>query len=371
MKILIITEGYPPQIGGLEKVVSEIAHGLKRRGNDVTIFTMTKEINSYAKEDAGINVIYNTFNIKSGKLSYLNGLWKTSKEISHTIRKEKPDVISIQYVGYLAMLFYFINIFWKKPYTVSIHGSDIVKSRKVNSIEKWIINRILNGANKIISNSEYLSQQIEPLVSKSYINKTVTLGNGIHVIDYKPVEYRISDRINIIGIGRFSYKKGFDILISAFSEVNKKKSNCKLILAGDGIEKENCETLSKKMNLQDKIEFTGYIENKDIRNVFERGDIFVLPSRNESFGVVVLEAMAYGVPVIITNSGGVVEIIDNGRTGFIVDVENHVDMAEKIIMLIENCNLRRNFRKLALEEVQKYDWNNIIDRYNDILQNTV
>jgi glycosyltransferase involved in cell wall biosynthesis len=370
MKILVITEGYPPQIGGLEKVVYEISHGLKDKGHEVLVLTNTNKHQSYEIYEDQIKVKYISGTRALNRFEFLVSLINKKREISKTINQFKPDVISVQYIGYLAILFWFLNIKRRTNYVVSIHGADIIKPRKISVFEKILINRIVKNANYVISNSKYLAVQLCELLKSSYSAKIKAVGNGIHISNYSAVALRNeTSTINIIGIGRFAYKKGFDILIRAFAEVvnTEKNKNYRLILAGGGPERINCEKLAKELGVSNFISFLGFVENKNIKNIFAQGDIFVLPSRNEPFGVVTLESMAYGIPVIVTKSGGVTEIIDNEKTGFVVEIEDYAAIAEKIIQLANDYDLRLKFRQNAFEHLKCFDWSNIIDTYEDIL----
>lgn len=115
----------------------------------------------------------------------------------------------------------------------------------------------------------------------------------------------------------------------------------------------------------------GMVQNTDIADVFAQGRIFVCPSRNEPFGIVVLEAMAMGIPVIATDSGGVREIIEENRYGYIVPAEDSKLLAQKIVELLSDNRKCEEFRKKGLNRVQTFSIENVISKYDEMIQENI
>ncbi|WP_341787832.1 glycosyltransferase family 4 protein [Rickettsia endosymbiont of Cantharis rufa] len=159
----------------------------------------------------------------------------------------------------------------------------------------------------------------------------------------------------IIGVlARFVAKKGVDVFINAIKILKEKKYSIQAVIGGSGEEEDNLVALSNKLNLQNQILFTGWVNDRD--NFFKQIDIFCLPSLHEPFGIIVLEAMEASVPIVSTDTEGPTEIITNMKDGLICKAGSMEDLAEKIAYLINNPLKAGEFPKNAyLTLKQNYD----------------
>ena len=366
MKVILVTEGYPPKIGGLEKVVYEVAHRLSTNGHDVSVVTIAADTTATFEIDNKIKI----YRLKIKKIGSakdaVKNLFLLIKNVFLLLQifhKEKPDVANIHYIGYLSSIFYIVNKVVRVPYIASIHGTDIEKTEQnVSKIKKMLIKKILSGSNCIFSNSGALLKTAQKLTGNHLVQKSIVIGNGINLSNYKNV-FRPSVRDTIIGIGRFVHKKGFDVLIQAFYQIQNENEQARLILAGSGPELEKCKNLSKSLGIDEKVTFLGFVNNENIQDLFEKAAVFVLPSRMEAFGVVLLEAMASGVPIVATATGGIPGIITDGINGTLVPPGNPDSLAQAILLLLENKDVRIRYSSTALDFVKKYDWDSIIHQY--------
>ena len=362
MKLLIISEGYYPYTGGLEKIVTEVAEGLNEKyDHEVTVLTSTREkVKPYQDNVNGIEVHYVPLNTSHGKAEFIKELYFMRKTLKKMLQ-EHFDIISIQYMGYFSAIFSTIKT--DIPYSISIHGTDVTGNQGV--LIKKIQRRVVKRAEVVISNSYFLARELERKLLISLQDKLKVIWNGIDLINYKPVE-KLTTEHTVVSVGRFVYKKGFDVLIEAFALVVDKYNDVKLLIAGDGEERVKCEELAEEYGIKNNIQFLGKIPNNKIGEVFEKGRIFVCPSRNESFGIVVLEAMAMGIPVIATNSGGVCEIIDDNKYGCIVPIENPTALANKMIELLGNEDECLELRGKGLKRVKEFSIQKVEEKYEQV-----
>lgn len=165
-------------------------------------------------------------------------------------------------------------------------------------------------------------------------NKIDVIYHAVNNLNNESYRERTSDEIIVGSVGRLEKVKGYDILINAVKVLKDKGFKFKCILVGDGSEIDNLKMLSEKLNVKDYIEFLGYQE--DIYNFIDKMDIYVQPSRQESFGISIIEAMNKVKPVIASNVGGVIEIIENEKNGLIFDALNDCELAYKIGSLIND-----------------------------------
>lgn len=226
--------------------------------------------------------------------------------------------------------------------------------------ERWLtqnpflfLYRLNSNAVKIITVSNAVKNKLTTLGVKP--NSLKTIYNGIKISKFKirDTRYGIRDTKLIIGIAcRLSKEKAVDDLIKAFNKVIKENQNIELWIAGCGPEKNNLENLVKNLRLESKVKFWGW--QKDIYDFLNKLDIFALTSyRRESFGLVVAQAQAVGLPSVVTDIGGLSEVVQNEKTGFVVKAKDINAIAAAIIKLIKNPILREKMGKVGQERVKK------------------
>ncbi|BDU60559.1 glycosyl transferase family 1 [Candidatus Rickettsia kotlanii] len=172
----------------------------------------------------------------------------------------------------------------------------------------------------------------------------------------------------VIGVlARFVAKKGIDVFIKAIKILKEKKYDLHAVIGGSGEEKDNLIALAHKLNLQDQISFTGWVNDRD--KFFKQIDIFCLPSLHEPFGIIVLEAMEASVPIVSTDTEGPAAILNDTQDGLICKAGSAEDLAEKIVYLIENPIKAKEFSKNAyLTLKQNYDIKVVSEKLQHILK---
>jgi len=164
-------------------------------------------------------------------------------------------------------------------------------------------------------------------------------------------------------------------LIMAMEEIIKMYPDAKLLIGGDGPEKENLVTLCSMLKLDENVKFFGYIPEERMPQVYASADIFVLPSivtrhgDTEGLGVVLLEAIASGIPVIGSDIGGIPDIIEDGKTGLLVEPKSADDLAKKIIFLFSNKTFSDNLTKNARDLLNvKYSWDIVTVQFSHVIR---
>lgn len=203
-------------------------------------------------------------------------------------------------------------------------------------------------------------------------NKIKVIYNGINVEKFKSSTTPKDDSQIIIGsAGRLNTEKGMNYLITAFKNVLEKHPNTQLKIAGQGPEEENLKKLAFDLKIERNIKFLGYIADKDMPNFYNNIDIFALtPTRRESFGIVVAEAGASQKPSVVTNISGLVEVVQNNKTGFIVQARDIDAISHSLTKLIENSKLREQLGKNArLRVLENFTEEKMITEFEKIFTN--
>jgi glycosyltransferase involved in cell wall biosynthesis len=177
-----------------------------------------------------------------------------------------------------------------------------------------------------------------------------------------------STLFKIISYGRMVKKKGFDVLLKAFRQVLDQGVVAKLVIGGDGPENNKLLQLSNELKLENNVVFKGWV--KDVNELLNDADLFVLPSLDEPFGIAILEAMAKGVPIISTKTKGPIEILDD-QTALLINVNDAGDLADKICLVAENQNACKARAERALEKFKsKYSRDSVVPQLINLYKQT-
>lgn len=320
------------------------ANALYEKGHDVTLVTQHAPISGLKKEIPLITLPY-----KGMKGYFLNAV-----ALRRLNLKIKPDVIHAYFAsGYGTLL---ANT--RLNYYISVWGSDVYIYPNKNPINKFLLKRSLEKATYIFSTSE--AMKVETL---NYTSKPIhVIPFGVDIKKYDK-EFVVSNQITI-GIAKVLDEiYGIDVLIRAFSKVKKASGkDIRLRIAGDGPSRQALEVLAKKLGVAEFVEFLGWLDFDGIAGFYKSLDIFCVPSYSESFGVVAVEAGAASLPSVVSDVGGLPEVILNNETGYVVPAGDVEAFADKILILIEDESLRNKLGKAARERVESnYQWNVNVD----------
>ncbi len=300
------------------------------------------------------------------KLIYLRAV----KKVKQIIKEFKPDIVHSHYASSYGLIGALSGF---HPYLISLWGGDIFSFPRKSFFYKQIMKFSLSKAEKILSTSRILKEE----GAKYTTNEILLTPFGIDVDRFAPrkVNRFFKDEDLVIGtIKTLEKNYGVNFLIEAFALVKKKFSNksLKLLIAGKGTQRGFLENMVKKLGIENDTIFTGYIDHNNVQDYHNMLDIYVAMSLEESFGVAVLEASACGKPVIVSNVGGLPEVVENGKTGFIVEKGNSEALAEALSKLIREPELAVIMGNEGRNKVIKeYDWkesvNKMISIYNTII----
>ena len=277
------------------------------------------------------------------------------RKIKRLIKKISPDILHAHYAtgyGISGALSGF------HPYIISVWGSDIFEFPKKSFFHKKLIGFNLKKADYICSTSHVMAKE-----TKKYTNKNILITPfGVDCEKFKPAsKLKPKDKIIIGTIKALEKKYGIKYLINAFAILVKKHSNLPLELhiGGKGSLERKLQQLCENLGIKNKVKFLGYIPHDKVPDIFNTFSVSVSvsASESESFGVAVIEAEACRIPVVVSDIGGLPEVVQDNVTGFIVPPKNPEATAEAIEKLILDENLRNKMGVAGREFVLKnYEW---------------
>ena len=293
---------------------------------------------------------------ESDKIDFLLTRPNFLLDILKNVKKIAPDVIICKGGGYLFFDFFTV-IFLSKLIDVPVvgewMGSDLLL--KSSPMRTWMKKFLLSRFSINFVQSEQMFKEAMKLNPESNIE--ILPDKGVDTEFFKPKYESIdqSETVRILYLGRLHEVKGLEYLIKAFSSVNDKHPNSTLTIVGEGDEKERLMKMSRSLGLEDDVEFTGEVVYKETLEYYQKSDIFVLPSLSEGLPNVLMEAMACGLPSVVTHVGGNKELIKKGKGGFIVNTKSSSELSEAINELIEDPELRKTMGQFNRQRVKKYD----------------
>lgn len=255
------------------------------------------------------------------------------------------------------------------PIITTLHGTDITLLGKDKSF-KSVIEFAINNSDVVTAVSQSL--RMDTLDSFNINKEIKVIPNFIDssLYNFKKnnslrSEFASMNEKIVIHISNFRKVKRVQDVIKIFSKINKQIPS-KLLLIGDGVERLKMEQLSRSLNLCNSVRFIGKL--KAVEKILSVSDLFLLPSDTESFGLVALEAMASGVPVISSNSGGLPEVNVDGSTGFLLNVGDIDSMADKAIKLLNDKDMLAKFKENSYSHAMKFDLPKILPLYENIYE---
>ena len=279
-----------------------------------------------------------------------------------TIKKIKPDIIQVQGL-HMAVPAVLAKKILGVPYVISGQGSDVYTSWP---FKKTISKRGLKNTDTLIA----LTENMKETMQKFFNKKIEVVPNGIDTERFNLNKRESCEKLGldheqkiIIFIGRLEPVKGLKYLIEAISIL---KTDLNLVVVGDGSEKHSLKLLVNDLKLEDKVIFTGKISNEKIPEYLTASDVFVLPSLSEGFPVVLLEAMAAGLPIVTTRKGGLPEIIEDKVNGFLVNPGSPEELADKINLVLKDEKLAEKISRVNKEKSKTYNLKNIVLRLGSL-----
>jgi glycosyltransferase involved in cell wall biosynthesis len=365
MKIAQISATFPPYMAGTGNVCYHNAVELAKLGHDVTVFTSRYPDEDYTYPDSITVKRYKPW-FRIGNAPFLPQL----------LSLRGFDIIHLHYPFFFGgEMIYLLSKLTKQKYVITYHNDVILQglARRFLTIYNSLVTRLVCGrSQKICVTSIDYGKHSE--VSKTIQNVTEKLReipNGVDInrfsfgLDQGEIRkrYGIESKKIVLFVGALDsahYFKGVDYLLRSFAQIHD-EDVC-LIVVGDGDLRQSYIELSQSLNISDRTFFTGRVPDDDLPKYYAATDLAVLPSvtMGEAFGLVLVEAMACGKPVIASDLPGVRTVVDDGVNGFLVRPRDCEDLATKMRLLLENNEIRVTFGRAGRKKVEeKYSWENI------------
>jgi glycosyltransferase involved in cell wall biosynthesis len=348
-KIAIITAVFPPYRGGIGTVAQQHAGLLSERAQDVTVFTP-----DYGQEKSDDDRVYKLERVKP-VIKYGNAAWIPSL----TSKLKDFDTVILEYPFFGGMRAVYDA---KKKYgfkLVTYYHMDVVggglKGLLFKYATKFFLPKIAKASDVVLaSSSDYATHSNLGKYWDSDNPKFKVLPIGVDTERFHPPDTQPNENM-VLFVGALDnahYFKGVGYLIKAFSHV---EDRAKLVITGKGELIEHYKQLASEHRVRDRVTFAGGVSDEELVKLYQRASVTVLPSidQSEAFGIVLVESMACGTPVIASNLPGVWSVFENGVSGFSIEPKDYKQLSEKITFVLNNSHERREMGKDARDRIQE------------------
>ena len=375
MKILMLTWEYPPRIvGGIARVVHDLSKRLIKDGHDVTVVTYRDGDTPYFENDKGVKV-YRVDNYMIRPNNFIDWIMQLNFNMiaksSEIIEKEgKFDVIHA-HDWLVANAAKVLKHAYDIPLVSTIHATESGRNSGIHDDTQRYINdtewMLTYESTEVIVNSNFMKGHIQGLFGLPF-EKINVIPNGINLTNFNGIErdyefrrqYASDNEKIILYMGRLVYEKGIQHLISAMPKILNGYNDAKLIIAGKGGMTDELKAQAEALGISNKVYFTGYLNAKQVQKMYKCADVAVFPSTYEPFGIVALEGMLSGVPTVVSDVGGLDEIIEHGVDGMKAYCGNPNSIADSVIALLYDHQLASNCSKRAIKKVkEQFNWEKI------------
>jgi glycosyltransferase involved in cell wall biosynthesis len=285
--------------------------------------------------------------------------------LTRLLRRHRIDAINCHYLAE-----YFIHLviaarLLRVPVVISVHGADVDRYARVSRAQRFLLRLVMRGANRIVACSDAMARDTAKVFTAAAY-KVTYVHNGVDLAAFASVggPTAVAGPF-LLSVCRQVDKKGTDTLLRAFALIDRDFPELSLVIIGDGPILEQNRALARGLGIEKRVFFMGDMAHADVLPYFEACALFVVPSRVEPFGLVVLEAAYYKKGMVCTRVGGIPEIITDNVSGFLVEPDDAAGMAGKIGILLRDPALAERFGAQAQQAMMaRFRWE---DRVKDYL----
>jgi glycosyltransferase involved in cell wall biosynthesis len=372
MRVAIFTDTFTPQVNGVAKTLERLTRYFQKENIAYSVFAP-----QHTAED---NFVINVNKMRSIPLTILYPECRfafPTPRIKRELLAFKPDIIHIATPFNMGLC----GLYYAKKLTIPVVGSyhtdfdAYLRYYKIEFLSNMLWNYLRWFHSHMQKNFVPSPETLHQLKKKEF-QQLYIWGRGVDCTLFHPTynkdlfrkKYNITAKYILSYVGRLAPEKDIDTLQTLIQTTNKERDDIHWLITGDGpLAKGLHENVSKT-----NVTFTGYLQGKDLAEVYASSDLMVFPSTTETFGNVVLESLACGTPVIGANSGGVKNIITDGKTGFLCEPKNADSFLSSIYELLNNEEMRKQMSQDAHSYAATESWDEIssdlLMHYDDVIQ---
>ncbi|MBI3740840.1 MAG: glycosyltransferase family 4 protein [Chloroflexi bacterium] len=371
MKIAMVASDYAPTIGGVQIAVRNIAHYATQMGHSVIILSAQPTRDIPAREFVDGILVHRFPWGRRPLYSLLPRAAFTFLQMARTLRAFQPDLVYIHFLTINALYVLLLHYFLRFKMVASARGNDIQGIPARSRAQRWMLPRLFARANAILFCSTMVQRDAAPYLRAASPRAYVGIvGDGFNPDEFARPRAYAHPAPYLLAMGRLVEKKGFDLLIRAFAQIASDFPRVELLIAGDGEARGALEFLVADLQMQNRVRLLGFADRAKTIALFFGCEFFVLSSRLEPFGIVVLEAMAARKAVLATRSGGIMDLVQDGVNGKLVEVEIE-SLARGLSDFLSRPAETRAMGERAPATIAQWTWRAVTQQFVDVFTKVV
>lgn len=365
MRLVFLQETFWPSIGGIEVLSQRALTALSERGYEPTVIT------SFAGDDLpdrdevdGISVYRLPFR-RALMARDLEAIIRCRSEFARLKRELRPDVMQINFSG-PSGYFHLATACAEDPPLVMAVRHPLGEP----AADDTLVARMLRAASWVTGNSLSTLSAARRIVPGIEAQSSVIF-NGLRTPTEQPAKLSF-DPPELLCLGRLVYEKGFHVAVDAFSVIHQRFPESRLTIAGDGPARGDLERQVRDLRLESAVHFTGWVRTEHVHATINRATLVLMPSREESFGLVALESGQLGRPVVASRVGGLAEVVRHGETGWTVDRDDPDGLATAALRLLSDPEEARRFGRAARRRaIESFSFERYVKEYDALYRRLV
>jgi glycosyltransferase involved in cell wall biosynthesis len=370
-RVLLINYEYPPLGGGAGTATRGIARAMARLGHEVIVLTSRFRDQPHREQQDGFTVVrvpvLRRRTDRANPIEMLSFLASATLRMPALTRRWRPDISIAFFTIPSGPVAWLLRKLRGVPFIVSLRGGDVPgfewapEARRYHRMTAPFMRWMWRRADRVIANSDGLRE----LASTS--TPEVPIGVIPNGVELSPLPAQLQYPPRVLTIGRLTQQKGVDILFRAMTRL--RDLDFEVVIAGDGPDRAQLEQLAQELDVADRVRFLGWVSREQLADTFANAGIFALASRIEGMPNVVLEAMAHARPVICTRVFGAADLVQDGETGLLIDLENEAQLADALRTLLTNPELRACMGAAGRRRVEaQFTWDATAQAYLQIAE---
>lgn len=368
LRIALISSSFHPYTGGVEQHVRQVARELQRSGHDVVVWTVDRGEQLGLRDVDGIEVRYLPTPLPARDLRSLGrfarALPQAAREWWCAHRDFRPDLLHVQCFGPNGVYALGLHLLTGTPLVVTSHGETFADDHGAfegSALLRGALRQAISSASLVTGPSQFV---LDDLRVRFGLNGGHVVPNGVYLDEPMGEAPQLPSGLVVFGIGRVERMKGFDLLLDAMAQVDV--SDVQVVIAGDGAELDNIRAQARELRISERVHFLGRLSPNEVSGAMRAADVVVVPSRQEAFGIVALEAWRAGTPLVASSRGGMAEFITDGEDGLIVDPADQHALTGAIRRLLTNSDLAHRLSAAGCVRVVDFGWEAVAARYLDL-----
>ena len=374
MRIVLLPSAYHPSVGGVEELTRRLAAALVYAGHEVQVWTSRSEGDKLPDREVldGITVLRFTFPLPRADVAAV-ARWPLPASgvllrMRQAARAFAPDVLHVQCFSGNGVYASALSKLLRIPLVVTLQGETVMDDRDIFTHSRVLQTGLRWGLRQATTVTACSQFTLDDAVRRFGADpaKSRVIFNGVGLAEGIETEtLDLPFDVFALAIGRVVRKKGFDLLLDACALLDDLPPTTGMVIGGDGPKLEHLKAQAARLGLTERVVFPGRLQRPQVAWAMHQARCFVMPSRLEPFGIVVLEAWRAGTAVIASAVGGAPEFVTDGVTGLVVDPHDSAALAGALRKLLQDPDLARTLGSAGMARVPAFDWATVAPAYVD------